>query len=250
MSFTSSRRSNARTLGTQRTSRYSISPLQTAQISEPDQERVSALAKTPPVETEPHPVPPAPLKSAHDPATTKAYTIVKQPPATARRPPNAPPKVVSHKELLNRAQGVQCYDAVPVNEPEDAQAEVEKFIPMLEEYLKRTLKAVSRVHAQSIYAVFLPLYPFSIGHSAHNVRRLVCKRLRLGHFLPPNLKVYGLEQDLSEYRNAVRVTLRVARYHELIRHLESTGLPASFGDPDESDPESEVEDEGDEDSNG
>jgi len=28
-----------------------------------------------------------------------------------------------------------------------------------------------------------------------------------------------------------------------------TGLPASFGDPDESDPESEVEDEGDEDSN-
>lgn len=31
---------------------------------------------------------------------------------------------------------------------------------------------------------------------------------------------------------------------------ESTGLPASFGDPDESDPEPEVEDEGDEDSNG
>ena len=39
-------------------------------------------------------------------------------------------------------------------------------------------------------------------------------------------------------------------HRELIRHLESTGLPASFGDPDESDPESEVEDEGDEDSNG
>jgi hypothetical protein len=35
-----------------------------------------------------------------------------------------------------------------------------------------------------------------------------------------------------------------------MRHFESTGLPASFGDPDESDPESEVEDEGDEDSNG
>ena len=36
----------------------------------------------------------------------------------------------------------------------------------------------------------------------------------------------------------------------LTRRFGSTGLPASFDDPDESDPESEAEDEGDEDSNG
>ena len=114
-------------------------------ISEPDQERISALAKAAPAETDSQSTSSTPPKSTHDSATAKAYTIVKQPLAATRRPPSAPPKVVSHKELLNRAQGVQCYDAVPVNEPEDAQAEVEKFIPMLEEYLKRTLKTVPRV---------------------------------------------------------------------------------------------------------
>jgi len=98
-----------------------------------------------PAESDPQSTPPTPPKSTHDSATAKAYAIVKQPLTTTRRPPNAPPKVVSHKELLNRTQGVQCYDAVPVNEPEDTQAEVEKFIPMLEEYLKRTLKTVFRV---------------------------------------------------------------------------------------------------------
>ena len=98
-----------------------------------------------PAESDPQPTSSTPPKSTHDSATTKAYTIVNQPPVTARRPPSAPPKVVSHKELLNRTKGVQCYDAVPLNEPEDTQVELEKFIPMLEEYLKRTLKAVPRV---------------------------------------------------------------------------------------------------------
>ena len=106
---------------------------------------MSALAKAVPAEADPQSAPPTPPKSTHDSAAAKAYTIVKQPPAATRRPPNAPPKVVSHKELRDRTQGIQCYDAIPVNEPEDAQAEVEKFIPMLEEYLKRTLKTVPRV---------------------------------------------------------------------------------------------------------
>lgn len=48
----------------------------------------------------------------------------------------------------------------------------------------------------------------------------------------------------------MRVTLRFVPRTELTFRSKSTGLPASFGDPDESDPESEVEDEGDEDSNG
>ena len=124
-----------------------------------DQERVSALVKAVPVESEPQPTSSAPPKSTHDSATTKAYTIINQPPTTARRPPNAPPKVVSHKELLNRTQGVQCYDAVPLNESEDAQAELEKFIPMLEEYLKRTLKAVFRAaHTINICCFFFFVY--------------------------------------------------------------------------------------------
>lgn len=168
-----------------------------------------------------------------------------------RRPSNAPPKVISHKELLNRNQGVQCYDAVPVNEAEDAKAGLEKFIPMLEEYLKRTLKTASRsVHTINICCFFPFVHLFSVKRSAYNSRRLVHKRLRLGHFLPQNLKVDGLEQDISKHRDSVCATPRVVRHRSLPITSESTGLPASFGDPDESDPESEVEDEGDEDSNG
>jgi len=157
-SFNSSRRSTGRTPGTQKTFRFPshLSKL-SVRISEPDQERISALAKVVPAETDSQSTSSTPPKSTHDSATTKAYTIVKQPPAATRRPPSAPPKVVSHKELLNRAQGVQCYDAVPVNEPEDAQAEVEKFIPMLEEYLKRTLKTVPRV-AHTINIRCFPLF--------------------------------------------------------------------------------------------
>ena len=115
-----------------------------------------------PAESDPQSISSPPPKSTHDSTTTKAYTIIEQPSVTARRPPSAPPKVVSHKELLNRTQGVQCYDAVPVNEREDAQAELEKFIPMLEEYLKRTLKTVFRT-AQSINicSYFTFVYPVS-----------------------------------------------------------------------------------------
>ena len=140
-----SRRLNGRIPGTQRTFRYPAPSLRIAHVSELDQERVSALVKTVPAKNDPQSTSPAHPEPTQDSATAKAYAIIKQPPVTTRRPPNAPPKVVSHKELLNRTQGVQCYDAVPVNEPEDTQAEVEKFIPMLEEYLKRTLKTVSRV---------------------------------------------------------------------------------------------------------
>ena len=162
-------------------------------ISERNQERVSALAKVSPAESDPRSVSPIPPKS-----TPKAYAIVNQPPVAARRPSNAPPKIISHKELLNRTQGVQCYDAVPVNEPEDAKAGLENFIPMLEEYLKRTLKIDSRsAHTMNICCFFPSVHFFSDEHPAYNTRHLVHKRLRLGHLLPQNLQVHGLEQDLS-----------------------------------------------------
>jgi hypothetical protein len=155
-----SRRSNGKILGTQRTFRYPVLFLQTTYVPECDQERVSALVKAVPAERDPQPTPSPPPKSTHDSATAKAYAIINQPPVAARRPQNAPPKVVSHKELLNRSQGVQYYDAVPLDEPEAAHAEFEKFIPMLEEYLKRTLKAVFGVaHTINICCFFSPCIP-------------------------------------------------------------------------------------------
>lgn len=204
MSFNLYRRLNRRILGTPRTFRYPFPSFTAVQSSQPNQERISALAKTAPAETNPPTPSPKPAK---DLATSKAYAIINPSPATAKRPPNAPPKVVSHK-LLNRAQDVQCYDAVPVSEPEETQAEVEKFIPMLEEYLKRTPEAASLIaHTINICYFFFPLpCPFSVRHPANSVRRLFCERLCLGYFLPPNLKVHGLEQNLPEHWDAVRVT--------------------------------------------
>ena len=120
--------------------------------------------------SDPQSTSPTPPKSTHDSATPKSYTIVKQPPATARRPPNAPPKVISHKELLKRPQGVQCYDAIPVNELQDAQAEVEKFIPMLEEYLKRTHKTAPRVAHTTNICYFLPFVSIQCQTSSHQRR--------------------------------------------------------------------------------
>lgn len=177
------------------------------QTSQRNQERVSALTKTVSEESDPPSTSFVPTKPGKDPATTKAYTVIKPPPATAKRTPNVPPRVVSHKELLNRTKDVQCYDAVPVNDPEDAQAQVEKFIPMLEEYLKRTFAAASPVgHTINISRFYSPI--FSVRHPTNIIRRHVCERLRLGHFLPPDFKVHGLEQNLSEYRDAVRVCHR------------------------------------------
>jgi hypothetical protein len=52
-------------------------------------------------------------------------------------PPTAPPKVVSHKEFLKSKSEFAYYDAVPTieaNLKEDP--EMDKFMPMLEEYLK------------------------------------------------------------------------------------------------------------------
>ncbi|KAF9651675.1 hypothetical protein BDM02DRAFT_3110452 [Thelephora ganbajun] len=170
------------------------------------QERVSALVKAVPTENDPQSTSSTPPESAQDSATAKAYAIVKQPPVTTRRPLNTPPKVVSHKELLNRTQDVQCYDAVPVNEPEDAQAEVEKFIPMLEEYLK-----LSDIH------------PTTAGASSTN----------------------DYVWDIFYHRSS-----KSTDWNKIPQNIGTlTGLPTSFGDPDESGPESEVEDEGDEDSN-
>jgi hypothetical protein len=143
-----------------------------------------------PEESDPPSTSYTPAKPGKDPTTTKTYTVIKPPPATAKRLPNAPPKVISHKELLNRVKDVQCYDAVPVNESEDA--EVEKFIPMLEEYLKRTLAAASRVgHTINIWCFSPPM--FSVRHPTNISQRHVYERLRLGHFLPPDFKVHGLE---------------------------------------------------------
>ena len=185
--FTLSKRSNRRIPGTQKIFRYPNTHSLVANVSQYDQERVSVLAKTAPTESDP------PSTPATSPASTKTYTIVNQPPVTAKRPQNVPPRVIPHKDLLNRTQDVQCYDAVPVGKPQDTRSDVEKFIPMLEEYLKRTPMSFPTTNMMNIYHLSPHLYLFSIRHSTNDLRPLSCERLRLGYFLPQDCKVCRLE---------------------------------------------------------
>ena len=245
-SFTLSRRSNGKIHGTRTIFRYFALPPQPAYISERDQERVSALAQASPAESDPNSVSPVPPKS-----TPKSYTIINQPPVAARRPSNAPPKIISHKELANRNQGVQCFDAVPVNEPEDAKAGLEKFIPMLEEYLKRTLKTVSRsAHTINIHR-FFPSYISLVS----NIQPTTPGASSTNDYVW-DIFYHRTSKSADWNKISQNIGTLYVLHHEshdiasLPTTSESTGLPASFGDPDESDPESEVEDEGDEDSNG
>lgn len=86
------------------------------------------------------PAPPQVLKK-DDPKRT--YTVVQQEQpgrASPRRggPINAPPKVISHKDLLKPKQDFTYYDAVLASEKKakEEDEEMMNFMPMLEEYLK------------------------------------------------------------------------------------------------------------------
>ncbi|KDR82625.1 hypothetical protein GALMADRAFT_238041 [Galerina marginata CBS 339.88] len=91
----------------------------------------------------------APLSPARIPTnlkddTPRRYTVVEnnqvKPPS--RRYPTAPPKVLSARELENRrrASDFKMYDAIPTSgeQPmeQDQPSEMDKFLPMLSDYLK------------------------------------------------------------------------------------------------------------------
>lgn len=68
---------------------------------------------------------------------------MKQPteqPSPRRGQPTAPPKVISHKDLLKPKPDFTYYDAVPAGskQAKDEDEEMKNFMPMLEEYLKST----------------------------------------------------------------------------------------------------------------
>lgn len=96
---------------------------------------------------EPIAVPPvaaaAPPQTPKKDDPSRRYTVVKQPseqPSPRRGPQNAPPKVISHKELLKPKQDFTYYDAILASEKaaKEDDEEMKNFMPMLEEYLKST----------------------------------------------------------------------------------------------------------------
>ncbi|KAJ7718127.1 hypothetical protein DFH07DRAFT_761678 [Mycena maculata] len=140
--------------------------------------------------------------------------------STRRRLPTSPPKVVSAKDVQPKAKntGFKLYDAVlSADKASSAQTdeEMEKFLPMLNEYLK--LNHIAASESTSSVAETLPPSTSSTDDYVWDV-------------------FYHRPATLTEWNEAANVgTL--------------TGLPPSITDPYDSASDSEEEDEADEDSN-
>ncbi|KAJ7164699.1 hypothetical protein C8R43DRAFT_988057, partial [Mycena crocata] len=172
---------------------------------------------------------PSPLSNRTSPSIPKddpvrRYKIIAQDveeEAPRRRPPRptSPPKVISAKDLPPKTKdtGFKLYDAILSADgaPAAADDEMDKFLPMLNEYLKLNDITASASAASSV--ADLPPSVSSVDDYVWDV-------------------FYHRPATLTEWNEAANVgTL--------------TGLPPSITDPYDSASDSEEEDEADEDSN-
>ncbi|KAJ7828087.1 hypothetical protein B0H13DRAFT_2420383 [Mycena leptocephala] len=142
---------------------------------------------------------------------------------TRRRPPSSPPKVISAKDVVPKTKdtGFKLYDAVLSADKAPtavADEEMEKFMPMLNEYLK--------------------LNDISASASVSSVAET----------LPPSESLSSSTDDYVWdvfYHRPVTLT----EWNEAANVGTLTGLPPSLTDPYDSASDSEPEDEADEDSN-
>ncbi|EIM81721.1 uncharacterized protein STEHIDRAFT_142261 [Stereum hirsutum FP-91666 SS1] len=212
------------------------------------QERIDALARQP-VDAPDKPIAPLPKRKRVTETPQPQYTIVAQPqePASvsSSRRPIAPPKVLSAKELERAKSNVKVYDAVlapsTVVLPTPVDPDFEVFNDLLQDYLQ----------LNDITPVSAPLTSDKVTATERKKKKAPLPSSRVPSptkALTARLEDQDPDPDyvwdvffhrpgtLQDYANVGNVgTL--------------TGLPASFGDPDESDAESEPEDEADEDSN-
>ncbi|KAJ7366552.1 hypothetical protein DFH08DRAFT_909780 [Mycena albidolilacea] len=140
--------------------------------------------------------------------------------STRRRLPTSPPKVVSAKDVLPKPKdtGFKLYDAVLSADKSTAKSdeEMEKFMPMLNEYLK--------------------IHDISTSSSASSVSET---------FPPPESSATDdYVWDVFYHRPAT-----LTEWNEAANVGTLTGLPPSITDPYDSASDSEEEDEADEDSN-
>ncbi|EDR13317.1 uncharacterized protein LACBIDRAFT_309045 [Laccaria bicolor S238N-H82] len=167
-------------------------------------------------------VPPPAVPRQPQEEHSRRYTIVEheEPEVPTRRFPTSPPKVVSAKDLpaKSKRHDFKMYDAIPsakkASKRSEIDSEMEKFLPMLNDYLKIHDMDPSPVTNTSMAA------PESLSSEGDYVWDVF----------------YHRPATLSEWNEVANVgTL--------------TGLPPSFGDTYDSASDSEEEDEADEDSN-
>ncbi|KIM43232.1 hypothetical protein M413DRAFT_444040 [Hebeloma cylindrosporum] len=176
-------------------------------------------------------VPPSPVsRIKKDEAMTRRYTIVdnEEPTESTRRLPTAPPKVLSAKDLEKNqpTRDFKMYDAVPTIEeplPVDNSEEMDKFLPMLNSYLR-----IHNIDPNDNSAST----PGGIYGSA-------------GANVPSNSSSDDYVWDVFYHRPAT-----LSEWNEVANIGTVTGLPPSFGDGYDSMSDSDEEfDEADEDSN-
>ncbi|KAL0960871.1 hypothetical protein HGRIS_005886 [Hohenbuehelia grisea] len=189
------------------------------QISRLTREPAQSEDQEPPPTTTPVKSPPPPPSPNQD--RNRRYAIINAPepePDLGRRAPTSPPKILSSKDvarLKNKALEYRLYDAVLASEKEDnMDTEMEKFMPMIRDYLK--LHDISTDAEASVSPAKSPTedtddYVWDV--------------------------FYHKPVTLSEW-NSVAANIGTL-----------TGLPPSLTDLDDSDSDSEVEDEANEDSN-
>jgi len=174
--------------------------------------------------------PPSPASRQSKDDNTRRYTIVEydQPRAPISRFPTSPPKVLSSKEIPKTPIDFKMYDAILAARqplPTDDASEMDKFLPMLNDYLK--------------------IHDIDIG-SATNSRILKKPSAVIGQpTSPPSGSDADYVWDVFYHRPATLTEWNAAANVGTL-----TGLPPSFGAVYDSASDSEEEeDEADEDSN-
>jgi len=171
--------------------------------------------------------PPSPSTDRQKDDLSHRYTIIKQDEPKTDRPrlPTSPPKVISHKDLPQKKTDFKMYDAVLSGDGDSSvptfDSEMEKFMPMLTNYLK-------------IHDMSPPGSPSAENPAAESSVPIPESKSRGDDYVWDVF--YHRPTELSEWNAIANIgTL--------------TGLPPSITDPNDSDSDTEPEDEADEDSN-
>jgi hypothetical protein len=197
------------------------------------QEQISKLAKEPAI-----PSPAAsPVKDLKLPFSSRQqkedanrrYTIVKQEGSESegRRLPTSPPKVISHKDLPPKKTDFKLYDAIlsgddVVTPPAPVfDSEMDKFMPMLKDYLK-------------IHDMSPPGTPSAAKSVEQSPTPVPESKSESGDYV----------WDVFYHRPT-----KLCEWNAVANIGTLTGLPPSTTDPYDSDSDTEPEDEADEDSN-
>ncbi|KAK7048130.1 hypothetical protein R3P38DRAFT_3387632 [Favolaschia claudopus] len=184
------------------------------------EDKISRLARERPLDAKSPNAKASPSTPKEDPLRRYKIIAREEESPSKRRAPTSPPKVISAKDAVPKAKdtGFKLYDAVLSGDKSSTgDEEIEKFMPMLQEYL-------------NINDISASPSDFSLNENSLTSE--------------PSLSSDDYVWDVFYHRPAT-----LSEWNEAANVGTLTGLPPSITDPYDSASESEEEDEADEDSN-